>query len=54
MSLIKSEKNDIDENEKNMSRKFKKRRVKEDNVSLIHHSSNREVIVFVLYEIEVH
>ncbi len=53
VSLIKSEKNNIDENEKNASWKLKRWRVKEDNASSTHHSLNKEVIISVLYEIEV-
>lgn len=50
---IESEKDDINENVKNALQKLKRWRVKEDNVSLIHHSSNKEVIVSVFCEIEV-
>ncbi len=54
VSSIKSKKDNINENVKNASRKLKRRKVKEDNVSSIHHSSNKKVIVSVFCEIEVH
>ncbi len=53
VSLIESEKDNINENEKNASRKLKRWRVKENNVLLTHCSLNKEVIVSVLCEIKV-